>query len=153
PMDAMLQARSVGRPRCLRTQQTILSVAADLLETVAYRDITIERIAAEAGVGKQTIYRWYEGKADLMLDAFLMRYTVTVPLTGGENDEISDLRRFLHQFAVQLANPAFEAAYRALFAEAQLDATFRRRFSQAVLEKRRAFVVTLVSSILAKMGS
>src|ERR1700743_3311623 len=76
---AQQTARPVGRPRCMETHKAILCAAADLLESTCYRDISVERIAASAGVGKQTIYRWYDSKADLLLDAFLTRYTEALP--------------------------------------------------------------------------
>lgn len=83
--------KPIGRPRCRLTQRAILDAAADLLETVRYRDISIERIAAEAGVGKQTIYRWYDGKAELMLEAYLARVTDAVQQVE-TGDPVADLR-------------------------------------------------------------
>ncbi len=141
-------ARPVGRPRCMETHKAILHAAADLLEHTSYRDISVERIAASAGVGKQTIYRWYDSKADLLLDAFLTRYTEAMPpvVVGGE--PLVNFRAFLHRLAAYLPNPVMEGAYRALFAEAQFERSFRQRFSEIVLKRRRdiarAFVISAV---------
>ncbi len=141
-------ARPVGRPRCMETHKAILHAAADLLEHTSYRDISVERIAASAGVGKQTIYRWYDSKADLLLDAFLTRYTEAMPpvVVGGE--PLVNFRAFLHRLAAYLPNPVMEGAYRALFAEAQFERGFRQRFSEIVLKRRqdiaRAFVISAV---------
>jgi AcrR family transcriptional regulator len=49
----------------------------DCIRDVGYRSCTIERVAATAGVGKQTIYRWWPTKGvlvpDSVRDAFLQR--------------------------------------------------------------------------------
>jgi AcrR family transcriptional regulator len=145
---AQQAARPVGRPRCMETHKAILSAAADLLEHTPYRDISVERIAASAGVGKQTIYRWYDSKADLLLDAFLTRYTEAMPpvVVGGE--PLANFRAYLHHLAIYLPSPVMEGAYRALFAEAQFERTFRQRFSEIVLKRRqdiaRAFVISAI---------
>src|ERR1043165_8558435 len=97
--------RPVGRPRCMETQQTTLAAAADLLESQPYRDISVERIAAQAGVGKQTIYRWYDSKADLMLDAFLARYAEIMPPAMLSGDPLGNLRDYLHHLVEVLPTP------------------------------------------------
>lgn len=53
-----------------RRKQCILQAVADALEECDYRALTVEDIAARAGVGKSTIYRWWKHKADLVFDAF-----------------------------------------------------------------------------------
>ena len=140
--------RPVGRPRCMETQQTILAAAADLLESQPYRDISVERIAAQAGVGKQTIYRWYDSKADLMLDAFLARYAEIMPPAMLSGDPLANLRDYLHHLVEVLPSHTIEGGYRALYAEAQFDRNFRERFAEIVLRRRRdlvrAFIIAAV---------
>ena len=119
--------------RRMETQKSILCAAADLLENTPYRDISVERIAASAGVGKQTIYRWYDSKADLLLDAFLTRYTEAMPPMVLGGDPIANFRAFLHSLALYLPSPVMEGSYRALFAEAQFERTFRQRFQHEVV--------------------
>lgn len=62
-----------GRPRSEASHHAVLDAAAKLLEQerCSYQDLTVERIAAEAGVGKQTIYRWWKNKAGVVLEALL----------------------------------------------------------------------------------
>lgn len=136
-LEKVTTSRPVGRPRCKETQQQLLNAAADLLETQPYRDISVERIAAQAGVGKQTIYRWYDSKADLMLDAFLARYAQVLPAPMLSGDPLANLRQYLHQLVATLPTPTIEGGYRALFAEAQFDRNFRERFAEVVLKRRR----------------
>lgn len=49
--------------------QAILDAALELARDVGYSQVTIEAIAAAAGVGKSTIYRWWDSKASLLLEA------------------------------------------------------------------------------------
>lgn len=62
-----------GRPRSAASHQAVLTATARLLTCGEYEydDVTVERIAAEAGVGKQTIYRWWTNKAGVVLEAVL----------------------------------------------------------------------------------
>ena len=50
-----------------------------MLEAEPYPKISIERIAAEAKVGKQSIYRWWDSKADVLLEAYTERAVRRLP--------------------------------------------------------------------------
>ena len=54
-----------------RSRRAIYDAALALVGEVGYARTTIEGIAARAGVGKQTIYRWWPSKAAVLLEAFL----------------------------------------------------------------------------------
>lgn len=55
--------------RNARSHKAILDATVKLLGSNGYIDFSIEKIAGEAGVGKQTIYRWWDSRADLALAA------------------------------------------------------------------------------------
>src|ERR1700722_18100938 len=57
--------------RSEEARQAVLEAADGLLAEIGFAAVTIEGIAARAGVGKQTIYRWWSSKTDVLMDAFL----------------------------------------------------------------------------------
>ena len=120
--------------RSERSRQAILTAAVELVGEVGYARLTMEAIAARAGVGKQTIYRWWPSKGAVVLDAF-------VALTGGEQPQAlpdtgnleADLKEVLRATVHGLREPHFERPARALTAESQLDPELSRQFVDAVL--------------------
>lgn len=62
--------RSPGRPRSTRADEAIIEAVLDLLaDGSTIESLSIEAIAAKAGVGKATIYRRWSGKQALIVDA------------------------------------------------------------------------------------
>jgi AcrR family transcriptional regulator len=62
--------RAPGRPRCEHSRQAILRSTLKLLRRAGFAQLTIEAIAADARVGKATVYRWWPSKGALVVDAF-----------------------------------------------------------------------------------
>jgi len=129
-------SRSPGRPRSEASRQAILVAALSLATEVGYAGLTIEGIAARAGVGKQTIYRWWPAKADVLLEAGAAKADLRVPVTD-HGSYRADLRAFLEASYAMGNQPQFAGLLRALMAEAQLDPEFGMRFRAAFLERRR----------------
>jgi AcrR family transcriptional regulator len=128
--------RAPGRPRSDASRQTILDAAIDLMRTQAYRDITVEGIAAAAKVGKQTIYRWWPSKADLVLEAYTERSLYKLPPDLPSGDVFADLEADLVRYFSLLRHEVVTKGVRSLVAEAQLDDGFRRKFYEAVWKRR-----------------
>jgi AcrR family transcriptional regulator len=63
--------RPVGRPRSVRSERAILAATRELLSERGVRGLTIEGVAARAGVGKTTIYRRWRSKEELALALML----------------------------------------------------------------------------------
>ncbi|GHC74593.1 TetR/AcrR family transcriptional regulator [Streptomyces cinnamoneus] len=100
--------------RSERSRRAIFDAALELIGEVGYDKLTIEGIAARAGVGKQTIYRWWPSKAAVLLDAFLAEAgdeEIVLPDTG---DLAADLKFVLRASVDEFNDPKFEAPYRAL---------------------------------------
>jgi AcrR family transcriptional regulator len=105
-----------------RSHQAILTATADLLGEVSYAKLTVEAIAARAGVGKQTIYRWWPDKGALVLDAYLALVGADQELTVPDSGDLeADLRLVLGSVVDSLGDPLFERRYRALLAAIQDD--------------------------------
>src|SRR5271169_1348296 len=62
--------RLPGRPRSEQARQAIFRSTLRLLRRTGFPELTIEAIAAEANVGKTTVYRWWPNKGALVVDAF-----------------------------------------------------------------------------------
>jgi AcrR family transcriptional regulator len=62
---------SVGRPRSDIAHAAILNAALRLITKRGFRAVTVNEIAAEAGVGKMTLYRHWPNKAALVMDSLL----------------------------------------------------------------------------------
>lgn len=71
----MSKSRLIGRPRSEKSRDAILDAAFRLLVERGYGGIAIEAVAADAGAGKTTVYRWWKTKAELAVDAFLRATT------------------------------------------------------------------------------
>ncbi|WP_106767397.1 TetR/AcrR family transcriptional regulator [Paenibacillus faecalis] len=84
---------SAGRPRSAESKDAILNATVELLEKNGYSALTIEGVAAAAGVSKATIYRWWSNKTMLVMDAFLMLLTPQVKL----NENASVRENFMNQ--------------------------------------------------------
>ena len=132
----MTGTRSPGRPRSEASRQAILTAAITLATETGYAGLTIEGIAARAGVGKQTIYRWWPSKADVLLEAGAAKADLYVPVTD-HGSYRADLRAFLTASYAMANYGQFADLLRSLMAEAQLDRDFGERFRVSFLERRR----------------
>lgn len=138
-----------GRRRSEQTRLAILSAAYELTAEVGYQNLTIEGIAARAGAGKQTVYRWWPTKADVLMEALALKADLGVS-TADQGSFESELGTFLNDSAALLAFPGVVPVLRALMAEAQRDPDFRRRFQDGFLTKRRAALKTIVDRAAAR---
>lgn len=98
--------------------RAILDAAAELLCERGYCSVTIDQVAARAGVGKQTIYRWWNSKIALFIelyDEIAKRHIVPID-TGSLT---TDMRAYAEGLYTQLTHPVANLAFRGMVAEAQ----------------------------------
>ena len=123
-----------GRSEAARV--AILEAADNLLVERGFAGVTMEGIAAAAGVAKQTIYRWWRSKTDVLMDAFLDDVAeVPTPPTRGSLEE--DLKQHLRALANLLADSDTGTVFRALHAESQHDSALALRLRTEFIEPQR----------------
>ncbi|GGS83636.1 TetR/AcrR family transcriptional regulator [Nonomuraea spiralis] len=100
--------------------EAIMRTTLELGEEIGYAKLSIEAVAARAGVGKHTIYRRWPSKGALFLDSLLSlnESHLDYPDTG---DLLADLRRQIHAAVDLLDRPPVGPLYRALIGEALLN--------------------------------
>lgn len=99
--------------------------------------VTVEGIAKAAGVAKQTVYRWWNSKTEVLMDAFLEDAAADLepPDTGTLE---TDLRAHLRSTAAFLTVDDAGAVYRALVGQAQHDPELANTFRARYLSDQRS---------------
>ncbi|MCY1077830.1 TetR/AcrR family transcriptional regulator [Archangium lansingense] len=141
--------RQRGRPRSDQARRAILEATRELLAAHGYERLSVERIASEAGVGKQTVYRWWPSKsavvAECLLEGYLLPEQTAVPDTG---DVRADVRALLVGLTDYLGEPKNASLMRALVAAAsdsqevsdRLYKRFTAPYHAAVTERLRTAI-------------
>ncbi|MFD3835393.1 TetR/AcrR family transcriptional regulator [Streptomyces sp. NPDC058642] len=127
--------------RSEKSRRAIYDAALALVGEVGYPKTTIEGIAARAGVGKQTIYRWWSSKAEVLMEAFLDLGEQSAREAGQESyafpdtgDLAADLKAVLRATVDELRDPRFEVPSRALAAEGVVNEQLGRELVAKLLE-------------------
>jgi AcrR family transcriptional regulator len=125
-------------PRIERSRRVILEAVLEELGSVGYGALTIESVAARAGVGKSTIYRHWSGKLALVEDAFrTLKAQVLVPESGTLRERVTG---FLEQIAALLEESTYSACMPALIDAAERDPQVRDFHCQFSTERRAVLV-------------
>ena len=114
---------SPGRKRSEGSRLAILAAAWELVGEVGFAGLTIEGIAARSGSGKQTVYRWWPSKADVLLDALAAQADLHIPIPD-EGGYAADLLSFLTASFQLGRDRRIVNVLRVLMAQAQIDADF-----------------------------
>jgi AcrR family transcriptional regulator len=125
-----------GRRRSERSHRAILAATQDLLVEGSYPQLTIEGIAARAGVGKQTIYRWWPSKAALVLEAYLAGADAVPPPAEGATVR-EDVGALLGWLIAVLAEPTGGRVVAGLVGDLQHDPDLAEGFHRDVVPARR----------------
>lgn len=126
-----------GRPRSEQVERAILRAAADLLAERGLAAMTIEDVAALAGVGKTSIYRRWSTKGTLALDAFRADFLASQPVPDTGSLE-SDLVAVLRAWVRTARETPTGRALTELVAQAQSDPELALAWSERVVGPTRA---------------
>ncbi|CAN7728311.1 TetR/AcrR family transcriptional regulator [Variovorax sp. LjRoot290] len=137
-----LRPRSPGRVRSDASRVAILDAALKLLETTPLQQISIESIAREAGVGKATIYRWWNSKAAVVIEAFLHAHVSHTPMPKGISPREA-LIRHIHLLVEEYSGWSGRIVSQ-IMAEGQGDPDVLREFRERFWYGRRAVVREVV---------
>lgn len=121
--------RRRGRPRSEETRRAILEATRQLLGEVGYTRLTLTEVAARAGAGKATVYRWWPTKGDLVLEAAWDRIDIgVVPDTGTTRADLRiAVRQLVRTFSDSLASVVIFAAISTAEHDPYMARAFRKR--------------------------
>lgn len=129
-------ARAPGRPRSTASRAAILKAAYQILRERGFAGFTVEGVAARAGAGKATIYRWWRTKGTLAIEAFLVAIAPRMDSIPPTDSAIADLRRHVH-VAAMLYRGRVGQLVRELIALGQEDSETSRALRSDFVEPRR----------------
>jgi AcrR family transcriptional regulator len=121
-----------GRPRSVQAHDAVISTTKRLLETLEYPAISVDKIVAESGVSKRTIYRWWNNKAEIILEA-MASDDIPEPNTGRLEQ---DLTLLLTGIFERVTTDPKAGAIRGLLADAQFDQEFATAFRDYISKRR-----------------
>src|SRR5262245_42852991 len=104
-------ARPPGRPRSEASKQAILETAYELLKKRGIAAVSMQELARAAGASTATLYRWWDTKEAIMLDAFVEHVRPALALES-DGSPLDRLRRHLIRGAAWLQSPDGQVAIR-----------------------------------------
>ncbi len=133
-------------PRVERSRKVILRAAVEELAHAGYGRVTVESIAARAGVGKSTIYRHWPDKLALIADAFETFHQQMVPNLGDlpVRDAVALLLRHVAEVVV---DSTFSRCIPALIEGAERDQRVREFHYRYSTERRQAIIDLIIRGI------
>jgi len=135
PGNSEARARP-GRPRSASAHSAILDAAVALFVDRGFEGMSVEAVAADAGVGKTTIYRRWRSKEELVVDAIAERFAdPSAPETGNVRDDLVQSARELH---LLMSSSRTGAVFPRMGAEVARGSRLGRLYGERVIGPRRA---------------
>ena len=125
--------RSPGRPRS-GVDATVFAATLSTVQELGYTGATVDRIAAEAGIAKTTIYRRWPSKGAL-ITACLVDALGPLPLKGAGREEV--LSSAIRWGAAKIGEPGIGAAFAGVFTDAINDPALRHILSTQLQDRYR----------------
>jgi AcrR family transcriptional regulator len=131
-----------GRPRDTSADHRILAATFRQLVAAGYPGLSVEAVAADAGVAKTTIYRRYPTKRDLAIAA--LSQEAPFPPPAAELHGREAIERFVRQAVTMLIESGAVRILGSLLVEDQRDPGILAAFRARILEPRRALVTAML---------
>jgi AcrR family transcriptional regulator len=131
------------------TRERMIAAASAILRDEGYTALTMERVAAESGVAKTTLYRHWPTKAGLCMDLYLevAGRELHDPDTGGI---AADLKHIVNAVVRLQTRTVAGPAFLGLVAEAQLNPDTRDAFLAEFAQRRREITRGVLRRAIAR---
>ncbi len=126
-----------GRPRSEKARAAILAATTELLLDRGLAAVSMDAVAARAGVSKATIYRWWPTKEALALDAVYLDWATAQQPDDGSGPLREDLRALLRPWVRLIRSRPYGRVVTGLLAHAQTDPAFAEDYVARFVEPRR----------------
>jgi AcrR family transcriptional regulator len=146
--DTTAPPRPRGRPRDVDARGAIVGATLDLLAEKGFQAATMDSIASRAGVGKNTIYRRWRSKEELIVDA--LRDLAPEPTPTAQSDLRALLLDYLHGQEREFADPRIGKLLPGLLGELQTNPEFALVWVDRVVRPRRRAIVDVLSKALER---
>jgi AcrR family transcriptional regulator len=133
---ADVRPRGPGRPRDERADRVILETALDLLAEVGPTGLSVEEVAARAGVSKATIYRRFPTKDDLLV-ASLGALTIAIPPKAASGSARDRLVALVDAWWTSYGDSSNGMVFQRVLAHAKSNPRLFQAFYDEVIEPRR----------------
>lgn len=137
-----------GRPRSADTDDLLLATTMSLLREVGYHGLTIEAVAARAGVGRPTVYRRWTNKDHLVVAALAAAVShEDAPATG---DPIENLRLRVVSLSRHLHQTGLGPIILGVYAAAQSNPDLAEALREGYLEPGTQWLASTVEQAIAR---
>jgi AcrR family transcriptional regulator len=147
-LTAPTAGRGRGRPRSAAADAAILEATRAVLAEDGWAALTVEGVAARAGVAKTTVYRRFSSRADLAVEA--VAQLVAAARTAPGSGAAEDIGNAIRANAEIYSRPAARAAYLAVIAEAGRDPALRAAVEGRVIAPARQMVAEGLDRAVAR---
>jgi AcrR family transcriptional regulator len=154
PKDSYSPAQPNPARRSNQKHDAVLQAVAAILMEKGSTGITIEAIAARAGVGKQTIYRWWHSKTEVLMELYAMEFqlwfdemNVNASDPGDIQADLVTQTRSIWKFWRETASGQ---ALRSIIADAQAETMALAQLREQFESQLRSHASTLLQHMLAR---
>jgi AcrR family transcriptional regulator len=131
----------------------VLEATRDLLVEVGYERLTVDGIAARAGVSKMTIYRWWSAKAEIVAEATLSGAITIEPMQFPDTGDLAvDLRTWIRAVVATPLSPEVSALALAMTAATTADPQIGVELYSRFTGRDRSIVLARLRSAFADNG-